>query len=141
MMALIPFLAGCATPRAVESSQPAPALPSAEEVSRYVSSHWPDVSKTFARFSKRRGENAELIGISDVSCCYTYTTPECWYQVTGRFADEQIFRQRLFPQLERDDAGNLAEVIVMWHERRRCFRMPTGFNMLPICNSWHDALG
>lgn len=77
------------------------------------------MSKTFARFSKRPGEKAELIGISEVSCGYTYMTPECWYQVTGRFGDEPIVQQRLSSQFERDDAGNLVEVIVMWHERRR----------------------
>ncbi len=119
IMALIPLLAGCATHRAVESTQPTPALPTVEEVSRYVTSHWPEVSKTFARFAKRPGENAELIAISEVSCGYTYTTPECWYQVTGRFGDEPNVEQRLFSQFERDDTGNLVEVIVMWHERRR----------------------
>lgn len=119
VIALVPILAGCATPRATENTQSAPALPSAEEVSEYVSLHWPDVSKTFARFANRPGQTAELIGTSEVSCGYTYTTPECSYQVTGRFGDEPNVQQRLFSQFERDGAGKLVEVIVMWHERRR----------------------
>ncbi len=119
IMALIPILAGCATSQAFEDTQSAPALPTAEEVSRYVSSHWPDLNKTFARFAKRPGQTAELIGISEVSCGYTYTTPECSYQVAGRFGDEPSVQHRLFSQFERDDAGNLVEVIVMWHKRRR----------------------
>ena len=119
IMAVIPILAGCATPRAIENTRSAPALPTAEEVSRYVSSHWADVSKTFARFANRPGQTAELIGISEVSCGYTYTTPECSYLVAGRFGSEPNVQHRLFSQFGRDDAGNLVEVIVMWHERRR----------------------
>lgn len=119
IMALIPALAGCATLRAFEDTQPAPALPTAEEVSRYVTSHWPDLSKTFARFANRPGQTAELIEVSEVSCGYTYTTPECSYQVAGRFGDEPKVLHRLFSQFDRDAAGTLVEVIVMWHERRR----------------------
>ena len=119
IMAFVPILAGCATPQAAENTQSVPALPTAEEVSRYVSLHWADVSKTLARFANRPGQTADLIGTSEVSCGYTYTTPECWYQVTGRFGDEPNVQHRLFAQFERDGSGNLVEVIVMWHERRR----------------------
>lgn len=119
IMALTPALASCATSRTFEETQPAPALPTAEEVSRYVTSHWPDLSKTFARFANRPGRTAELIGVSEVSCGYTYTTPECSYQVAGRFGDEPTVQHRLFSQFDRDAAGNLVEVIVMWHVRRR----------------------
>ena len=119
ILALVPTLAGCATPRVTENIQLAPALPTAEEVSRYVSLHWPDVRKTFGRLANRRGQTAELIETSLVSCGYTYTTPECSYQITGRFGDEPNVQQRLFSQFERDGVGNLVEVIVMWHERRR----------------------
>ena len=118
-LALTAFLAGCAAPRGVESFGPAPALPTADEVSRFVNSHWAEKSKTFARFSGRAGESAELIEVSAVSCHYTYTTPECSYQVTGRFGNAPNVQQRLFSQFDRDEAGNLVEVIVMWHERRR----------------------
>lgn len=119
ILALVPTLAGCATPRATENTQSAPALPTAEEVSRYVSLHWPEVRKTFGRLANRPGQTADLIETSLVSCGYTYTTPECSYQVTGRFGDEPNVQQRLFSQFERDGAGNLVEVVVMWHERRR----------------------
>jgi hypothetical protein len=118
-LALLLFLAGCATSQAFETTADAPPLPTADEVSRYVHLHWSDVSKTFARFSQRPGASAELIGVSEVVCCYTYTTPECRYQVTGRFGDGASAQKRLFSQFDRDEAGNLVEVIVMWHERRR----------------------
>lgn len=119
VIALVPIAALCATPRATENTQSAPAMPSAEEVSEYVSLHWPDVSKTFARFANRPGQTAELIGASEASCGYTFTTPECSYQVTGRFGNEPDLQHRPFSQFERDGAGKLVEVIVMWHERRR----------------------
>lgn len=119
IMALTLALAGCATSRTFEDTQPAPALPNAEELSRYVTSHWSDLSKTFARFSNRPGQTAELIGVSEVSCGYTYTTPECSYQVAGRFGDEPKVQHRLVSQFDRDAAGNLVDVIVMWHERRQ----------------------
>ncbi|WP_132910866.1 hypothetical protein [Sphingomonas sp. BK235] len=119
ILALLPILGGCATSQTFDHTQSAPALPTAEEVSRYVSSHWPDLSKTFARFANRPGQTATLIGISEVSCGHTYTTPECSYQVAGRFGDESSVERRLLSQFERDDAGNLVEVIVMWHVRRR----------------------
>ena len=119
IMALIPVLAGCATSQAFEDTQPAPALPTAEEVSRYVTSHWPDRSKTFAIFANRPGQTAELIGVSEVSCGYTFTTPKCSYQVAGRFGDEPKVQHRLFSHFDRDTAGNLVEVIVMYHVRRR----------------------
>lgn len=118
-MALIPALAGCATPRSPVDTQPATALPTADEVSRFVTLHWIDLSKTFARFSDRPGRTAELIEVSEVSCGYTYATPECSYQVAGRFGDEPKVQHRLFSQFDRDAAGNLVEVIVTWHERRR----------------------
>lgn len=114
ILALVPTLAGCATPRATQNAQ----SPTAAEVSRYVSLHWPDVRKTFGRLANRPGQTAELIETSLVSCGYTYTTPECSYQVTGRFGNEPNVQQRLFSQFERDGAGNLVEVVVMWHERR-----------------------
>ncbi len=119
ILALVPILACCATHKATENTQSAPALPTAEEVSRYVSLHWPDVSKTFGRFTNHPGQTAELIKTSVVSCGYTYTTLECSYQVTGRFGEGPNVQHRLFSQFERDGAGNLVEVVVMWHEPRR----------------------
>ena len=118
-LALLPLLAGCTTPRAVGHPEIVPTLPTAEEVSAYVASYWDHVGKTFARFSNRQGESAELVEVSDVSCSYTYTTPECWYVVTGRFGNDASVQQRLFSQFERDEHGHLVEVVVAWTVRRR----------------------
>ena len=57
--------------------------------------------------------------MSEVACDYSYTTPECQFLVTGRFQGGEELQQRLFAQFDRDEAGNLVEVIVIRHERRR----------------------
>lgn len=116
-LALIPILAGCATSQAFENAQSIPALPTNEEVSLYVSSHWPDIGESFARAANRPKQTAVLIGISKVSCGYAHMIPKCSYKVTGRFGDEPNVQHRLTSQFERDGAGNLVEVIVMWHWR------------------------
>lgn len=97
----------------------APPLPTDVELEGHLRQHWDGWGERFARFSGRQGEAVELIGVSNATCSYTYDTPECWLEVTGRFASGAEVRQRMFSQFERDEAGKLVEVIVMWHERRR----------------------
>lgn len=96
-----------------------PGLPTPAELQEHVRQDWPSWVERFSRLSSRTGEAADLVGVTDVSCSYTYDTPECWLIVTGRFVSGDVVPQRMFSQFERDQAGNLREVIVMWHVRRR----------------------
>lgn len=109
------FAASCTTGPSREAS--APVLPSATELTDHVREHWSDWGERFGRFSGRQGEAAELLSVTDASCVYRYDTPECWMVVTGRFKDGEIVKQRMFSQFERDAAGHLVEVIVMFERR------------------------
>lgn len=96
-----------------------PPLPTQAEVIEYITSHWSEWEPRFARFASRQGEAAALGVIKNVSCDYLYSTPECWAEVTARFGDGSEQTQKMFSQFERDEAGKLKEVIVMYHVRRR----------------------
>lgn len=117
---LVLLLASCATRGSNETvTFAAPPLPSAAELESHVRQHWSDWGRRFAQFSARAGEAADFVGTGAVTCSYTYWTPECWVEVTGRFASGEEARHKMFSQFERDEAGNLVEVVVMYHERRR----------------------
>lgn len=94
-------------------------MPSALEVAQHVREHWIDWGGRLARISGHSGQVIELVSIENVSCSYTFTTPECSLDVTGRIALGPVVRQRMFTQFDRSKAGNLKEVIVLFHERRR----------------------
>ena len=110
------LLAGCATSQSTFG--PRPALPSRDEVIEFIETNWPDWSERFARISSKRGEPVGLVDIGEVECEYAYVTPQCWAEVTGRFEDGSMERQRMFAQYERDENGDLTEVLVMYHRRR-----------------------
>ena len=96
-----------------------PPLPTQAEVIEHITSHWSEWEPRFARFASRQAGAAALGVIKNVSCDYLYSTPECWAEVTARFGDGSEQTQKMFSQFERDEAGKLKEVIVMYHVRRR----------------------
>lgn len=109
----------CAADLSPQQRVSRPALPTVKELENHVRQNWSVWGKRFARFSGRESQAADLVGVSDVSCNYTYDTPECWLTVTGSFASGEVVQQKMFSQFERSEAGGLSEVIVMWHERCR----------------------
>ena len=120
MTILALLLASCATRGPDESATvSAPPLPSAAELESHVRQHWSEWSERFAHLSGHAGEAAELVGVGPATCSYSYFTPECWVEVTGRFASGVEARQKMFSQFDRDEAGNLKEVVVMYHQIRR----------------------
>ena len=110
------FAASCTTGSSRENGR-APALPTPTELADHVREHWNDWGERFARFSGHQDQSAELLTVTDASCVYRYDTPECWIVVTGRFKSGEIVKQRMFSQFERDAAGHLVEVIVMFERR------------------------
>ena len=110
-------LASCAASRPLTLSDQA--LPTEAEVHRYVQNHWSDWNRRFASLAGRKGEAVALVSLGPVSCSYLYVTPQCEVQVTGQFASGQNMTLTMYSQFEHDTSGNLIEVLVMYHERRR----------------------
>jgi hypothetical protein len=113
-------LIGC-TPKVLgEEVVVAEPLPTSEEVIAYVSSRWSDdYGRRFAREVSRRGETAELLAVTNVSCSYRYNTPDCEFQVAARFDGELEQRRKLSETFGRDAAGHLEAILVLTHDQPR----------------------
>ena len=111
-------MASCAADTATRTVVP-PSLPTSEEVAAYISAHWGEWAPRFAKFSAREGADATLVKVENVKCVYRYFMPECNFEVTGDFSPDDRRTSTLFSQFDRDSAGNLEEVFVLFEERKR----------------------
>lgn len=117
ILVLLFAFTGCTTTQS--ELGPRSALPTESELKSYVQAHWSDWSKRFARFTSRRGETTELISVENANCEFAYVTPQCRVGITGRFEDGSVKMQRMFAQFDRNQSGELEEVIVMYHRRKK----------------------
>jgi hypothetical protein len=96
-----------------------PALPTSEELAAYVAAHWDGWGPRFAKFSDRQGETATLVKVENLKCGYRYVTPECDFDVTGDFGPGDGATRTMSSQFDRDAAGQLVEVFVLYDVKKR----------------------
>ena len=112
---LIP-LWGCATTFAPDDSGSRIPPPTAEEVIAHVGEEWSaDYSHRFATFASRRGDSAELLSVTNVTCGTYYGHPDCRFDVKGKFADGSEKLVNLSSTFMRDQEGRLKAVILLVH--------------------------
>ena len=117
--AILILLPGCSADRATGGFPRTERLPSPAEVAAHVRQDWAeDYGRRFARFEARDDQRAELVSISNVTCAYSYATPECMFDIEGRFPDGTLRQRQMFEQFGWTDDGRLKAVIVMYHRRR-----------------------
>jgi hypothetical protein len=107
---------------ALEARRPhmVPALPSEVEIAANVQEEWTSSwSRQFAYMAGRRAEAATLVSVERVWCDYVIVTPQCEFDVTGRFAKGDEVTRRLIGRFDRDPKGKVVEVIVIYDERVR----------------------
>lgn len=88
-------------------------LPTSTEVESYVRGHWPEYAGRLVSFAP--GERPTLESFRHDSCEYRNSLPDCSFYVTVRFADGSVRERQFWTQFDRDEAGNLREVIFVGH--------------------------
>lgn len=113
--ALIFALGSCATAHDELARQ---RLPTAAEVISYVERTWESDGwdDRFARYVSRPGETVTLIRAENVHCDYYYGSPDCSFDVTGRFASGGDVTQKLRSHFEWR-GGRLVGVVLLIHIR------------------------
>lgn len=114
-LALFLFAGSCA---ALGDHPARPRLPTATEVASYVERTWESDGwdETFARFAERPGEAATLIRVDNVRCDYYYDSPDCTFDVVGRFAAGHNVTRTLTSSFAWRN-GQLVGVFISVHER------------------------
>jgi hypothetical protein len=101
-------------------ADPAPAirLPDTSELASFAEANWSDWGARLARFAGRTDEATELVRLENSECTYlSGQWPDCKVTITARFADGALVTRTLFATFERNEQGQLEEVIVMLHPR------------------------
>ena len=105
-----------------QAGEPSIELPRAGEIGGYVAAHWrTDFDQRFSRFAARPGQSSELVSVQNQQCYLNWggTVAECTSEVTASFSGKESVTRQLQSQFERGADGTLAEVLIIWHERKR----------------------
>jgi hypothetical protein len=103
---------------ALADPSPTIALPTSSELADFAASSWWDWGARLARFAGRTGEATELVRVENSECTYlSGHWPDCKVTITARFADGAHVTCTLSATFERNEQGQLEEVIVMLHPR------------------------
>jgi hypothetical protein len=97
-----------------------PALPTETEIAANVREEWQSSwSRQFAWEAGGRADAAALVRVGSVSCGYVFVTPQCEFEVTGRFSNGDEVTRKLVGRFDRDPQGKVVEVIVIYETRVR----------------------